>query len=156
MLEPDTLPRRARDLVVRVRGQVARFGIIGALAFVIDVGLYNVLVFGIGGAGQGVMREWPVAASVIATLTATIMSWIGNRYWTYRHQRRQQRGHEFLLYAVINIGAIMLAACLILLSRRILHLDSIASDNVARLLGYAVATVFRFIMYPKYVFVGGL
>ena len=34
-----------------------------------------------------------------------------------------------------------------------LGLDSVLSDNVARLLGWGLATVFRFFTYRRYVFV---
>ncbi len=80
-------------------------------------------------------------------------SWVGNRYWTYRHQRRSNVGHELGLFLVVNVIGIVITASTVFVSREILGLDSILSDNVARLLGWALATIFRFVTYRRYVFV---
>ena len=55
-----------------------------------------------------VVVEWAVAASVVATGAATILSWVGNRYWTYRHQRRSNAGHELGLFLVVNVIGIVI------------------------------------------------
>ncbi|GGO99144.1 hypothetical protein GCM10012280_64940 [Wenjunlia tyrosinilytica] len=39
--------------------EVTKFGIVGALAFVVDNGGYNLRVFGLPGAGGGPMRSAP-------------------------------------------------------------------------------------------------
>lgn len=77
----------------------------------------------------------------------------GNRYWTYRHQRRANVAHELALFVVVNLIGIVITASTVFLSRQVLGLDSVLSDNVARLLGWGLATVFRFFTYRRYVFV---
>jgi putative flippase GtrA len=148
------------DVVVAARNgmrgiyrEVAKFGVVGALAFVVDQGGYNLLVFGLPGSGGGPMQGSPVAASVVATGAATVLSWAGNRYWTYRHQRRANMAHELALFVVVNVIGIVITASTVFLSREVLGLDSVLSDNVARLLGWGLATVFRFFTYRRYVFV---
>jgi putative flippase GtrA len=132
--------------------EVAKFGIIGALAFVIDNGGYTLLVFGAPGGQGAAMKDSPVTASIIATAVATVFSWLGNRYWTYRHQRRANLAHEFSLFLFVNVIGIGITAGAVALSRNLLGLDSVISDNTARIMGWVLATVFRFLTYRKYVF----
>ncbi len=148
-----SVARVMRDGLRDVYRELAKFGVVGALAFVVDQGGYNLLVFGLPGSGGGPMHGSPVAASVVATGAATVLSWAGNRYWTYRHQRRANIAHELALFVVVNVIGIVITASTVFLSRHVLGFDSVLSDNVARLLGWALATAFRFVTYRRYVFV---
>src|SRR3954447_6202081 len=68
----------------RIRGswrillkEVAAFGVVGAAAFVIDIGLFNLLHhFG-----------WLKAKS-ISTVAATGFAYVGNRHWSFSHRAR--------------------------------------------------------------------
>ncbi|WP_437099912.1 GtrA family protein [Streptomyces sp. enrichment culture] len=143
-----------RDTLRGIWREAAKFGVIGALAFVVDNGGYNLLVFGLpGGAGGGVMRDSPVQASVVATAAAALFSWAGNRYWTYRHRHREQVTRELALFLVANGVGLAITAGTVFTSRHLLGLDSALSDNTARILGWALATLFRFYAYRRYVFV---
>ncbi|WP_436948464.1 GtrA family protein [Streptomyces sp. SudanB52_2052] len=145
---------RVRDTLRGIWREAAKFGVIGALAFVVDNGGYNLLVFGLpGGAGGGVMRDSPVQASVVATAAAALFSWAGNRYWTYRHRHREQVTRELALFLVANGVGLAITAGTVFTSRHLLGLDSALSDNTARILGWALATLFRFYAYRRYVFV---
>jgi putative flippase GtrA len=145
---------RARDAVRGVWREVTKFGVVGALAFVVDNGGYNLLVFGLpGGPEGGVMRELPVQASVLATAAAALLSWAGNRYWTYRHRHREKLTQELVLFLLANLVGVAITAGTVYASRHLLGLDSVLSDNVARVFGWALATLFRFFAYRRYVFV---
>lgn len=145
---------RVRDTLRGIWREAAKFGVVGALAFVVDNGGYNLLVFGLpGGAGGGVMRDSPVRASVVATAAAALFSWAGNRYWTYRHRHREQVTRELALFLVANGVGLAITAGTVFTSRHLLGLDSALSDNTARILGWALATLFRFYAYRRYVFV---
>lgn len=144
---------RVRLLVQNIWREAAAFGVVGALAFVLDNGGYTLLVFGLPGAGGGPMHSTPIAASVVATGVATLFSWAGNRYWTYRHQQRENIAHELALFLVVNVIGIVITAGAVFVSRDLFGLDSVLSDNVARIIGWVVATLFRFVTYRRYVFV---
>ncbi|MEV5353579.1 GtrA family protein [Streptomyces sp. NPDC093516] len=145
---------RARDAVKGIWREAAKFGVIGALAFVVDNGGYNLLVFGLPGDGRGgVLRTAPVQASVLATAAAALFSWAGNRYWTYRHQHRAKVTHELALFLLANGVGLVITAGTVFASRQLLGLDSALSDNTARILGWVLATLFRFYAYRRYVFV---
>ncbi len=139
--------------VRRIWREAARFGIVGALAFVVDNGGYTALVFGPTGGGHGPLHANPVLASVAATGAATVFSWVGNRFWTYRHQRRDNLTHELVLFAIVNVVGLVITAGMVVVSRDLLGLHSVFSDNAARIFGWVVATIFRFVGYRRYVFV---
>ncbi|MFE7896045.1 GtrA family protein [Streptomyces sp. NPDC057424] len=149
----DSVTLRARDAIKGIWREAAKFGVIGALAFVIDNGGYNLLVFGLPGGEGGVMRTAPVQASVVATGTAALFSWVGNRYWTYRDQHGRRVTRELVLFLVANGVGLAITAGTVFVSRQLLGLDSALSDNTARILGWVLATLFRFYAYRRYVFV---
>ncbi|CAM5459953.1 hypothetical protein SPURM210S_01779 [Streptomyces purpurascens] len=145
---------RARDAVKGIWQEAAKFGVVGALAFVVDNGGYNLLVFGLpGGAEGGPMGTAPVQASVLATGAAALFSWVGNRYWTYRDQHREKVTRELALFLVANGVGLAITAGTVYASRQLLGLDSALSDNTARIFGWVLATLFRFYAYRRYVFV---
>ncbi|WP_307835144.1 GtrA family protein [Streptomyces adelaidensis] len=147
------LSLRVRETVRGVWREAARFTVVGALAFVMDNGGYNLLVFGFPGGDAGPMSAAPIQASVVATGSATGFSWLGNRYWVYRHRRRAEVAQELALFLFINIVGIVITAGTVFLSRHLIGLDSALSDNAARIFGWVVATLFRFLTYRRYVFV---
>lgn len=145
---------RVRDAVRGVWREAAKFGVVGALAFVVDNGGYNLLVFGLpGDAGGGWMRAAPVQASVVATTAAALFSWTGNRYWTYRRRHRDKVAQELTLFFAANAIGLAITAGTVFTSRHVLGFDSALSDNTARILGWVLATLFRFYAYRRYVFV---
>ncbi|WP_369250891.1 GtrA family protein [Streptomyces sp. R41] len=147
-----SLTLRMRDVIGGIWREAAAFGLVGALAFLVDTGAYNLLVFGLPGVTGGPMRSAPVQASAVATGVAMIVSWAGNRYWTYRHRRREKVTHELALFVFVNIVGLVITAGTVALSRQLTGCDCALSDNVARLFGWAVATLFRFFAYRRVVF----
>jgi putative flippase GtrA len=133
--------------------EVTAFGVVGALAFVVDNGGYTLLVFGPTGTGHGPLHGSPVLGSVLATTIATVFSWVGNRYWTYRHQRRERISHELVLFVAVNAVGLIITAGMVLVSRDVFGLHSVFSDNAARIVGWVIATLFRFFSYRRVVFV---
>jgi putative flippase GtrA len=143
-----------RHAVQGIWREAAKFGVVGALAFVVDNGGYNLLVFGLpGGARGGPMSASPVQASAVATCAAALFSWAGNRYWTYRDRHREKVTRELALFLVANGVGLAITAGTVFASRHLLGLDSALSDNTARILGWVLATLFRFYAYRRYVFI---
>lgn len=143
-----------RHAVQGIWREAAKFGVVGALAFVVDHGGYNLLVFGLpGGARGGPMSASPVLASALATCAAALFSWAGNRYWTYRDRHGEKVTRELALFLAANGVGLAITAGTVFASRHLLGLDSPLSDNTARVLGWVLATLFRFYAYRRYVFV---
>lgn len=130
--------------------QVVKFGMVGGLGFVVDVGGFNLLRFA---GGQGPLHDYPLSAKVVSGAAATIVAWLGNRYWTFRHSRRPAAHHEFLLFAVMaTLGSLIALSCL-WVSHYALDLTSPLADNIAANgVGLVLATAFRFWAYRRHVF----
>ena len=82
--------------------EILKFGIVGAVAFVVDVGLMNVL-------RHTVMEDKPTTAKIVSASVATVVAWIGNRQWTFRHRRGRGATSEFSLFVLTNGVALLIA-----------------------------------------------
>ncbi|WP_159844682.1 GtrA family protein [Nocardia sp. CY41] len=128
------------------------FLVVGAIGFLVDAGTYNLLVFW---GGEGVLYHYPLPAKIIAIAVATVVTYFGNKWWTFAHKQTDNPAREYLLYAVFNVVAIGLQLGCLGFSRYVLELSSPLSDNLSgTLIGQIVAVVFRYWAYDKFVFTG--
>jgi putative flippase GtrA len=130
--------------------EVAKFGVVGIVALVVDVGVFNILRYA---GGEGPFYDKPLTAKIISTILATTVAYFGNRYWTFRHRARTSFRREYVLFFVFNgIGMLISVGCL-WLSHYALGLTSALADNVsANVVGLALGTLFRFFAYRRWVF----
>lgn len=146
----------AQPLAAKVIGALRRGGaflVVGAIGFLVDAGTYNLLVFW---GGEGILYHSPLPAKIIAIAVATVVTYFGNKWWTFAHKNTDNPGREYLLYAVFNVVAIGLQLGCLGFSRYVLDLSTPLSDNISgTLIGQIVAVVFRYWAYDKFVFVGG-
>ncbi|SDM37384.1 Putative flippase GtrA (transmembrane translocase of bactoprenol-linked glucose) [Actinomyces ruminicola] len=132
--------------------ELTQFGLVGALAYVIDSGLFNLLQHG----PMGVLAGHPNTANVISACVATCFSWVANRSWTYRGRTRENTAREALLFAFANAGGILITQFCLLFTHHILQLTGPLADNIsAYVVGFALGTAFRFFCYHYVVFTGG-
>jgi putative flippase GtrA len=130
--------------------RVLRFLVVGGVAFVVDVGLFNLLVHGPDG---GVLNDRPIAAKVVATGASMLVSYYGNKLWTYVAHESSTPLRQTAAFLVVNAVAWGLNLAPLAVSRYVLGLDSVLADNVAgNVIGVALALVFRFWAYGRYVF----
>jgi putative flippase GtrA len=130
--------------------EVIKFGLVGAVAFVVDIGLFNLLRF-VG--GEGPLYDRPLTAKVISVSAATLVAWLGNRYWTFRHRRRAAAAHELALFVVFNVAGMVIALICLGFSHYVLDLRSPLADNIsANGVGLVLGTLFRFWAYRTFVF----
>lgn len=131
--------------------EAAAFLVIGGLAFLVDAATYNLLVFWID--GRGPMFDQPIWAKIIAIVVASIVTYVGNRYWTFNQRHLPHRWSRYVLFVIVNLIAIGLQLGCLAFSRYVLGLDSVLADNIAgTFIGQALATVFRFVTYDRWVF----
>ncbi len=140
------LPPAARRLV----HEVAKFGTVGLVALVVDVGTFNLLRFA---GGEGPLYGKPLTAKVISVVLATIVAYLGNRFWTYRNRRHNGYLREYVLFFVFNAIGLAIALTCLWISHYKLGLTSPLADNIsANVIGLVLATSFRFWAYRTYVF----
>ena len=83
-----------------------------------------------------------------------MVTYFGNKWWTFAHKKGGNPRREYLLYAIFNVVAIGLQLGCLGFSRYVLDLSSPLSDNISgTLIGQIVAVVFRYWVYDKFVFV---
>jgi putative flippase GtrA len=160
---PREKPRATGGPLHRLRGAVdvlyremIKFGAVGALAYVVDLAVFNLLRTGLWAFEPGPLANKPLTAKVISAAVATVVAWLGNRYWTFRHRRRASRPREFMLFAVMNVIGLALAVGCLAISHYLLGMTSALADNISgNLIGLGVGTLFRFYAYRKWVFSNG-
>jgi len=130
--------------------QLAKFGVVGGLAYIIDVALFNMLLYG---GSRPVLAGMPIVAKIISSAVATVVSWLGNRYWTFHGRRRAHAGREFLLFVVACTTGLGISLLTLWVSHYLLGFTSPLADNIAaNLIGVALGTLFRFFAYSRFVF----
>jgi putative flippase GtrA len=147
------------SVVARLRGtidvlyrEMIKFGIVGAVAFVVDLGLFNILRNTVlSGYGNGPLSR-AVIATIISAEVATFVAWVGYRAWTFRHRRNRPAHHEALLFALTNGVALLIQAVCVGISHHFLGQESLVAENLAKLVGIGLGTLFRFWSYRRFVF----
>ena len=131
--------------------ELTRFGTVGALAYVIDVGSFNLLRYGPG----ELLGAKPLTAKVASVAIATLIAWLGNRYWTFPERRTSTLGRELAGFAVVNLGGMAIGVGSLAFSHYVLGMTSALADNVsANVVGLALGTAFRYLAYRTWVFTG--
>lgn len=135
-------------------GQFTRFGLVGLVGLVIDIGVFNLLRATV--LSPDVYDEGPLLAKVISVSLAIAANWIGNRYWTFRTQRRTQLVREGIDFAVVSVGGMLIALGCLWFSHYVLGFTSAFADNIsANVIGLGLGTAFRFWLYRTWVFAPG-
>jgi putative flippase GtrA len=129
---------------LRLIPELAKFGTIGAIGAVIDLGGTGAL-HGAGGAG-------PLTAKAIAVSVATVVTYLGNRFWTFRHRENQPLLREGSLFIVLNLIGLLIAVAMIAATVYGLGLRDPLAYNTASVIGTGLGTIFRYLSYKRWVF----
>jgi putative flippase GtrA len=124
--------------------ELMKFGVVGGFAFLVDIGLFNLLLHA---------TDKPLTSKTISAVVATTVAYIGNRHWTFRRRERSGVRREYTLFFLLNgVGLVIALACLAI-SHYLLDFTSRLADNIAANgVGLALATTFRFWSYRRWVF----
>ncbi len=124
--------------------EVAKFGIVGSLAFVLTVVLFNAFH---SGAGLN-----PIAATTLANALATVFAFVGNKFWAFRHRTGSHWGRESVLFFLFNgIGILITDGVVAAVHYGLGRTDNF-SLNAANIVGIGLATLFRLYCYRRWVF----
>ncbi|MFX4286112.1 GtrA family protein [Janibacter sp. G349] len=145
----DVTPVRRRGglgrLVDTIWHEVAKFGLVGAISFVIDLGGMNLLT-------HTVLEGKPTTARLLSGVAATLFAWFGNRSWTFAHRRSRPVHHEVTLFFVVNGLALVISTACLVISHYVLGFETRLADNIATVIGIGLGTLFRFWTYRRFVF----
>src|SRR5487761_46276 len=135
------LYRRSAGLIA----ELAKFGVVGGIGAVIDLGGAAYLH---GKAGFG-----PLSAKAIALAVATVVSYLGNRYWTFRDRGGHTLLREWVVFFVLNVIGLVIAEVAIGFTYYVLGYHGPVAYNLASFAGTGLGTVFRYFTYKKWVFI---
>ncbi|TDC02915.1 GtrA family protein [Nonomuraea longispora] len=136
--------RRLYERFASLVHELAKFGSIGAIAFLIDTGAYNLFLLGV--------ELGPLTSKVFATTISATFAYLGNRFWTFRHREQSGLGREYFLFFLLNGIALLFGLLVIGFTTYTLHLVDPLSANIANIIGVGLGTLFRFWSYKKWVF----
>ena len=124
--------------------EVAKFGIVGGISYVVTVFVnYAYLYF---------QKNDELTAYIVANVVATGVAYLGNRYWTYK-ERESGGAREMGLFVAINGIAIAIQFGLVALTTYVLHMNSHVEIFFSKfILGIGIGMAFRFWCYRTFIF----
>src|SRR3954447_875307 len=143
VLRRATLLYRTFDTLIH---EAAKFGLVGAVNYILDVAVFNALVL-------GPLTDRPLTAKTVSTLIAATSSYFMNRHWTWRHRARSGLGREYGLFILFSAIALGFTLGCLAFGEYVLHQDSLLARNIwGNVIGVGVAMVFRFWSFKRWVF----
>lgn len=124
--------------------ELMKFGVVGSVAFLVDVGVFNLLLH---------LTDKPLTSKTLSTVVATTVAYAGNRTWTFRRRSRSGVRREYALFFLLNGVGLLIALTCLGISHYVLGFTSRIADNIAaNVVGLALGTTFRFWSYRRFVF----
>jgi putative flippase GtrA len=147
------IPPPLRSLLLK-RREVVKFAVVGGICYVITV----VINYGLK---LTVLTAKPVTALTIATVIASIVSYLLNREWSFSTRGGRRRHHEASLFFLFSAVAVGLTSLPLFVSRYVFELRT---PNVSRpvqeiadfvsglILGTVLGMIFRLWSFRRWVF----
>ena len=135
-----SLRKRITDLIP----ELAKFGVVGAVGAVVDLGGAAYL--------HGAVGIGPMISKALSLTAATIVTYLGSRFWTFRHRVNQALLREGMLFVALNLVGLAIAECVIAFVSYGLDMKHAIAYNAASLVGTGLGTIFRYFSYKKWVF----
>lgn len=140
---PSLFTRLRRGLL----GYFVKFGLVGLVGLVVDVSLFNLLSL----SGPGWWSE-PLQAKFISTSVAIVVNWLGNRYWTFRRDKRSDVFRELVEFVAASVAGMLVTLATLWFTHYVLGFDSLLADNIsANVIGLGLGTLVRFALYRWWV-----
>ena len=129
--------------------EILTFLAVGGVGYVVDVLAFNLLRSSPDLAGSD-----PAWARTLAVGFAMVVTYLGNRLFTWRGQSGRARHREVALFVLFNVIGLGFSVACLVATHDLLGLTSRLDDNLsANVLGVALGTLFRFWSYRRFVFV---
>jgi putative flippase GtrA len=140
------MPRLAdlRQRLTELIPELARFGVVGATGAIIDLGGAAYL--------HGALGIGPLSAKALSITVATLVTYLGSRFWTFRHRVNQALLREGSLFVLLNVVGLVIAEMVIGLTTYGFGFKSALAYNAASVLGTGLGTIFRYFAYKRWVF----
>jgi len=124
--------------------ELLKFGIVGGIGTVVDLGGAALL--------HGKYHVEPLAAKAVSTSLATVVTYLGSRFWTFKHRENQELSREAVLFVALNLVGLAIAEVVVGLVTYGLGLHGQLEYNAASFVGTGFGTIFRYFAYRRWVF----
>ena len=139
-----TVVRVLYDRFRHIIHEFAKFGVIGVIGLLVTNLGYALFhsKFGMG----------PVSSATVATIIATCITYIGNRYWSFKHRERTSVAREGSIFFLLNGIGLLIQDAVVAVNYYILGLsNNKLAEFLALNVGIGLATLFRFWSYRRFV-----
>jgi putative flippase GtrA len=134
----------AIDQVRRLVPEFVKFCVVGGIGAVVDLGGTGVL--------YGTFHLGPLTSKAIAVSAACVVTYLGSRFWTFRHRENQPVPRELVLFIVLNGIGLFISEVVIAVTAYAFGARDQVAYNAASVIGTGLGTIFRFWAYRKWVF----
>jgi putative flippase GtrA len=123
----------------------AKFLIVG----LIGIGVTNLVFIPL----HGPLGLGPLTSVTIATIVATLVTFLGNRHWSFRHREGAGTAKEGATFFFLNGIGLLIQYAVLGFSNYAFGLTTKIENVIAVNLGIGLGTLFRFWSYRKWVWV---
>jgi putative flippase GtrA len=135
---------RPAETMRRLARELSAFGVVGAVCFLIDVGLFQLLYAQVGlGA---------VTSKFLATAVSMTVAYLGHRYWSFSHRARPGLRQEYVRFLLINVGTLLIGLGIVAFVRYGLDQDDALVLQGANVGSIVLGTLIRYLSYRRWVF----
>lgn len=132
--------------------EALQFLTVGGVSYIVDVGLSNLLVYGLW-AVPVLLHDGPIKAKIISTIASVIVAWMGNKLWTYGDRETGSNLRGFVLFVLVNGAGMIITVLPLAFTWYVLGLRGPIAYNIStNIVGIALAMAFRFYAYRTWVF----
>ncbi len=140
-----------RPTPARLFPQLIKFGLVGGVGFVVNVVVFNALM--VLAFTPAHVEHRSLYATAIANVVAIFVNWLGNRYWAFSAQRRENTAREGIEFFVVSLVGTLIPLGCVWISQYVLGNTSLLADNIANNgVGLLLGMIFRFALYRWWVF----
>ena len=141
-----TMTERLKSLWDSDGIEVLKFGTVGGAAFIVNSVTVWVLM-------MTIMSESHTKAKIVASVVATIFSWLMNRLWTFRDSRSENWKREAVEFGIVNLLGIMVEAGCVAFSTYVLNLRTAEASFISgTIIGTILGTILRYFLYRFWVY----
>lgn len=125
--------------------ELAKFGVVGALAYVTQLFATNLFWYALD------LPE--LVGQALGTVCATVVAFLGNRFWTFRHRSHGRLLWSYAVFFGLNAVGVGIQVVCLWFTITVLGLDGPLARNIAgNVVGVGLGTLFRFWSYRRWVF----
>lgn len=124
--------------------EIAKFAIVGGIGFIVQLGVTDGahLKLGVG----------PLFSVAIGYIIATMVTFLGNRHWAFKHRKGKGLGRETFLFVALNVVGLGIQEAVVAFVHYGLGQTGALAYNAANIVGIGLGTLFRLWSYRKWVF----